>query len=89
MKGGVMGAVAQPKPAPASAPAYRPLVAVEPRRRRRKLHLFTYVVGNAVAWLLWAALSVSADRWYWWAAVPLAGWTVVLVSHLRHARHRV
>jgi hypothetical protein len=48
------------------------------------LHLVTYVVGNALFWALWAAISVSADHWYWWAAVPLAGWTVVLAIHLAH-----
>ena len=35
-------------------------------RRAAQLHLFTYIVGNALFWTLWAATSVAADRWYWW-----------------------
>jgi len=54
-------------------------------RRRATLHLFTYSVGNAFFWSLWGALSVSADHWYWWPIVPLAGWTLVLALHLWHA----
>jgi hypothetical protein len=57
---------------------------VETRRRRAKVHLVTYVVGNALFWGLWAALSVTADHWYWWPLVPLAGWTLVLVGHIWH-----
>ena len=48
------------------------------RRRQANLHLFTYVVGNALAWILWAAISISADHWYWWALIPLLGWAIVL-----------
>ena len=55
------------------------------RRRAARLHLLTYVVGNAFFWVLWAAVSVSADHWYWWAVVPVAGWTLVLALHLWHA----
>ena len=55
---------------------------VETRRRERP-HLLTYVVANAVTWALWAAISVSADPWYWWPIVPLVGWTLVLALHLR------
>ena len=60
---------------------------VPPIARRRELHLVTYVVGNALAWLLWASIAVSAEAWYWWLLVPLAGWTLVLGLDLRHARH--
>lgn len=70
-------------------PALRPprpsLRVVEERRRAAQLHLFTYIVGNALFWLLWAAISVSADTWYWWATAPVVGWTLVLALHLRHA----
>ena len=59
-----------------------------PLQRLAQRDLTTYVVGNAVFWLLWAAISISADHWYWWAAVPLAAWTAVLALHLRHARER-
>ena len=61
---------------------------VPPIARHRELHLFTYVVGNALAWLLWAAIAVSADTWYWWLLVPLAGWILVLGLHLRLAGRR-
>ncbi|HEX4929325.1 MAG TPA: 2TM domain-containing protein [Gaiellaceae bacterium] len=61
---------------------------VEARRRRAKLHLLTYLVGNALFWVLWGAISVSADDWYWWPIVPFAGWTLVLALHLWHARRR-
>ena len=51
-------------------PELRP---IESRRRRAKLHLFTYVVGNALFWTLWGAVSISTDRWYWW---PSCRWLV-------------
>lgn len=54
-------------------------------RRTAKLDLLTYVVASALFWTLWAALSVSAERWYWWLVVPLAAWTLVLALHLWHA----
>jgi hypothetical protein len=38
-----------------------------------------------LAWALWAAISVSAEAWYWWVIVPLTGWTIVLALHLGHA----
>ena len=73
---------------PTSTPAavrQRPqLRVVEARRRAAHLHLFTYLVGNALFWTLWAAISVSADRWYWWPVVPFAGWALVLAAHLWH-----
>lgn len=53
-------------------------------KRREKLHLLTFVIGNALCWILWGAISISAEQWYWWPAVPLAGWTLVLALHLRH-----
>jgi hypothetical protein len=62
---------------------------VHTRRHRARLHLFTYVAGNAFFWALWGAISVSADHWYWWPVVPLAGWTLVLALHLRHAYRSV
>jgi 2TM domain len=55
---------------------------VEARRERARLHLFTYLIGNALFWTLWGAISVSADHWYWWPVVPLAGWSLVLHAHL-------
>ena len=58
---------------------------MEARRSAAKLHLFTYVVGNALFWILWAAISVTADPWYWWPVVPFVGWTIVLSIHLRRA----
>ena len=81
-----MDAIAQPRP---RQPAHRPptLRVIEARRRRTaRLHLFTYLVGSALFWLLWAAISVSADTWYWWATVPIAAWTIVLALHLVYAR---
>jgi hypothetical protein len=64
----------------------RHLRVVEQRRRLARLHLFSYAVGNALFWALWAAVSVTADRWYWWATVPIAGWTLVLAGHLIRVR---
>jgi hypothetical protein len=54
------------------------------RRRAAKLHLLTYVVGNASFWLAWAAISATSDPWYWWPAVPFAAWTLMLGAHLWH-----
>ena len=61
-----------------------PLRPVETKRRQATLHLFTYAAGNALAWLLWGAITISTDHWYWWPLVPLAGWTLVLALHLWH-----
>lgn len=57
---------------------------IEGRRHRARLHLFTYLVGNALLWTLWGAISISANDWYWWPVVPFAGWTLVLALHLWH-----
>ena len=81
-----MGVLIQPDQAPSQAEAKRRLVAVEAAQHRAELHLFTYAIGNALFWLLWAAISVSADAWYWWVLFPLAGWTCVLTAHLAHVR---
>ena len=83
-----MGALARPRPALPPARGPRPLRLVEATPGVPKLHLLTYVVGNAAFWALWAAVSVSADRWYWWATVPIAGWTLVLGLHFLHAYRR-
>ena len=80
-----MVAQAHPNRAPAPTlerPVLRP---VEARQRPTRLHLFTYIVGNALAWILWGATTLSTDNWYWWPVVPLAGWTLVLALHFRHA----
>jgi hypothetical protein len=80
---------AHPETARGSALASPELRLVQTRRHRARLHLFTYVVGNALFWALWGAISVSADHWYWWPVVPLAGWTLVLGLHLRHVYRSV
>jgi hypothetical protein len=82
-KGGIMGALVQPKLAPAPTET-RPQLRAVPARPRTDLHLYTYLVSNALAWALWAAISVSAEAWYWWVIVPLTGWTLVLALHLGH-----
>ena len=75
----------QPKPAPVALP--RPdLRLIQTRSRKAELHLLTFVVANALFWTLWAAISVSAERWYWWPIIPFAGWAVVLAGHLLRAR---
>jgi len=76
---------AHPRQASAVSPPRVELRVIEPRRRAAELHLLTYIVGNALFWTLWAALSVSAERWYWWLVVPFAGWTLVLALQLWHA----
>jgi 2TM domain len=80
---------AHPEAARGRAVAGPELRLVETRRRRAKLHLFTYVVGNVLFWALWGTVGVSADHWYWWPVVPLAGWTLVLALHLRHVYRSV
>lgn len=82
-KGGVMAVLSHPKRAPEMLPL-RPALRVE-SRRAAKLYLLTCLVGNASCWMLWAAVAVSADDWYWWLVVPLAGWTIVLALHLWRA----
>ena len=69
-----------------SPPRPPQLRVIEIRRRRAKRHLFTYLVGNALFWILWGAISVSADHWYVWPIIPFAGWAVVLALHLWHVR---
>ena len=70
-------------PTPVRPPAHvRPhLGEVQPTRRPER-HIFTYTVGTALFWGLWAAVSVSADKWYWWLVVPLTAWTTVLAIYL-------
>jgi len=57
------------------------LIVGQRRRRTFDLHLVSYVVGNAVFWILWAAISVPADSWSWWPVVPFVAWTIVLLVH--------
>jgi 2TM domain-containing protein len=80
-----MAVQTQPKPTRAALPRRPELRLVEGRRRAAQLHLLTFVVGNALFWTLWGAISVTADRWYWWPVVPVVGWAVVLAGHLWHA----
>jgi 2TM domain len=79
---------AQPKASRGPALARPELRLIETRRRRAKLHLFTYVVGNALFWTLWGAVSVSAEHSYWWPVVPFVGWTLVLALHVWHVYGR-
>jgi hypothetical protein len=76
--------VLQTHPKLSRGPALLPpeLRVVQARRRRARVHLFTYLVGNALFWTLWGAISVSADHWYWWPVVPFVGWALVLACHL-------
>lgn len=80
-----MAVQTHPKSTPARLPQRPELRLVEARQRAARLHLFTYLVGNALFWVLWAAISVTADRWYWWPIVPFVGWALVLAAHLWHA----
>ena len=75
-------------PGPPAPPRRQPspLHAAERQRRVARLHLVTYLLGNAVFWSLWAAVSISADHWYWWPIVPFVGWTAVLAVHLWRVR---
>lgn len=77
--------VATPRPPARPTRHLSPIPAAPPRHRLARLHLLTYLVGNAVFWMLWAAISVSADHWYWWPIVPLVGWTVLLGVHVWRA----
>ena len=77
--------LSHPKPAPDALLRQPDLRVLESRQRVAKLHLLTYLIGNAIVWTLWAAVFVSADAWYWWLFVPFAGWTIVLALHLLHA----
>ena len=60
--------------------------AVRPVPRAARLHLWTYVVGNAAFWALWGATAISTGAWYWWPVVPFVGWTAILAVHLVRAR---
>lgn len=79
-----MSVLPHPKPSAELLPR-RPELRVIESRRRANLHLLTYLVGNAIFWTLWAALSISADEWYWWLVAPFAGWTIVLALQLWRA----
>ena len=79
-----MAVQTHPKSTPAvllQRPEFR---VVEVRQRVAQLHLFTYIVGNALFWTLWAAISVTADHWYWWPILPFVAWALVLAAHLWH-----
>lgn len=83
-----MAELSHPKPAPDLLPR-RPRLRVIESRRGAQPQLLTYIVGNALFWTLWAAISVTADRWYWWPVLPFVGWALVLSAHLWHVyRHR-
>ena len=74
-----------PRPTPLAVRPHRPeLRLLAPSRRAAQLHLLTYIIGNALFWTLWAAISITADRWYWWPIVPLVGWALGLAAHLWH-----
>ena len=75
---------AHPKATPAVGPHRPDLRLIAPSRAAARLHLFTYVIGNALFWTLWAAMFVTADRWYWRLIVPFVGWALVLAAHLWH-----
>jgi hypothetical protein len=84
--------VIEPRVPTASPPLRRPPISAPPplpaetrRQRPADLHLFTYIVGNALFWVSWAAIAISTDHWYWWPIVPFAGWTAVLGIHLAYA----
>ena len=68
----------------ATLPQRPQLRVVEARRRAAQLHLFIYGVGSALFWTRWAAISVTADRWYWWPILPFVGWALALAAHLWH-----
>lgn len=78
---------AQPKPTPGPALPRPELRLIESGRGGAQLHLFTFLVGNALFWTLLGALSISTDRWYWWPALPFAAWALVLTLHFWHV-HR-
>lgn len=86
-RGGVMVIQAHPQASRAPAPPRLELRLIESGRSRAQLHLFTFVVGNALFWTLWGAVSISTDRWYWRPVVPFAGSALVLMLRLRHALH--
>jgi 2TM domain-containing protein len=82
--------VMQAHPKPSRGPTLpQPELRLIESRRGAQLHLLTFVVGNALFWTFWGALSISTDRWYWWPVAPLAGWTLVLALHLWHVYRRV
>lgn len=74
-----------PKPTSAALPQRPELRVIEARRAGGAASSVQYVVGSALFWTLWAAISVTSDRWYWWPIVPFAGWALVLAAHLWHA----
>ena len=81
-----MAVQSHPRPAPDLLPR-RPTLRVIESRKPAQLHLLTCIVGNALFWIALAAICVSADPWYWWPVVPLAGWALVLSAYLWHV-HR-
>jgi hypothetical protein len=68
-----MAVLSHPKPAPDLLPRRPESSVIESRQRGAKLHVLTYLVGNAIFWTLWAAISVAADAWYWWTSCPVRG----------------
>ena len=68
-----MAVLSHPKPASEVLPRQPEFRVIESRQRAAKLHLLTYLVGNAIFWTLWAAVSVAADAWYWWPSCRLRG----------------
>ena len=75
---------AHPKQAPAPTLERSVLRAVEAKRRPTTLRVLTYIVGSSLGWILWGAITIATDTWYWWPVVLLAAWTLVLALRLWH-----
>jgi fatty acid desaturase len=52
------------------------------KKRDFRTHLAAYVLVNAVFWLIWAVVLVTAGGpWLPWPLFPMAGWGIGLFFH--------
>lgn len=52
------------------------------KRRDFRTHVVAYVLVNAVFWLIWSVVLVTADGpWLPWPLFPMAGWGIGLFFH--------
>lgn len=64
------------------APLREQAVAQLRKKRDFRTHLVAYILVNALFWLIWAVVLVTADGpWLPWPLFPMAGWGIGIAFH--------
>jgi 2TM domain-containing protein len=51
------------------------------KKREFHIHVTTFVVFNALFWLIWGVVYALTGFWFPWPIFPLAGWAIGLGFH--------